>query len=97
VAEGCTAKSEAKPTEKSSSKVRFRTVATILAGAIYFQELCQCKEMVDLLGLLASLAVDDSETELGDIVHPLVLRAIVTDPDLWALVAEECPWIYARR
>lgn len=84
-------RSKERKTKKSKRKVRFRSVATILAIAIYFEEMCQSKEMVDILGLLASLAVDGSEGELSNMAQELVVSRALADEDIWNLLEAEFP------
>jgi hypothetical protein len=56
---------------------------------MYFEEYCQSEEMMGLLSLLMSLAVDDSERSLSEIAQRLVVDAAQSDPDLWQLLEEE--------
>ena len=84
-----TRKSEMRMTLKRDWKRRRRTIATIYACIIYFDQTCPSDEMVALLTLLMSLAVDESHSELSELVQPIVINAAQGDPDLWQLLEEE--------
>lgn len=84
-----TRKSEMRMTQKRDRKRRRRTIATIYACVIYFDQTCPSDEMVALLTLLMSLAVDESHGELSELVQPIVVNAAQGDPDLWQLLEEE--------
>lgn len=84
-------RSKARRTKKSKRKVRLHSVATVLAIGMYFEEMCQSKEMVNLLELLASLAVDGSEGELSHIAQELVVSRALADQDIWNLLEQEFP------
>lgn len=84
-------RSEISPISKDKQSYRVKTVAIILDIACYFDEVFESEEMVGLLILLASLAIDDSENELWRIAEKLVTEASQSDPALWLLLEREFP------
>jgi len=84
-----TRKSAMMMTPKRDRKRRRQTIATIYACVIYFDQTCPSDEMVALLTLLMSLAVDGSHGELSEVVQPIVVNSAQREPDLWQLLEEE--------
>lgn len=84
-----TRKSKTGKPKKRDRERRFRTIASLYACAIYFDETCPSYEMVALLNLLMSLAVDCSHGELSEIVQPIVINAAQADSDRWQLLEKE--------
>ena len=77
-------------------KRRLKTVAALLACAFYFDEKCDeerqgSTEMIGMLMLLASLAVDASTRPFFDIVGEIVKSAALSDPEVWQLLEREIP------
>jgi hypothetical protein len=70
-------------------KRRFKTVTAILACSMFFDEIGS-PEMVRMLGLLASLAVDGSTGDLFKVVTPVVVEA-AKQPPAWSLLKRVFP------
>ncbi|HSS52223.1 MAG TPA: hypothetical protein VLX28_25050 [Thermoanaerobaculia bacterium] len=70
-------------------KKRLKTVTAILACSIFYDEIGS-REMVEMLGLLASLAVDGSTGELFQVVAPVVVDA-ARQPSAWSLLERLFP------
>jgi len=77
------------PIEEEVKQSRLRTVEAIFTARLYFEEHWPCEEMIGLLCLLMSLAVDSSDEELARIAIDVVVDAVEADADLWNLLEEE--------
>jgi hypothetical protein len=83
-------KTEIRPVRsRTLRKKRLKTVTAILACAIFYREIGS-PEMEEMLGLLASLAVDGSTGEQFKVVTPVVVEA-ARSPSSWSLLERVFP------
>jgi hypothetical protein len=83
-------KTEIRPVRsRALRKKRLKTVTAILACAIFYREIGS-PEMEEMLGLLASLAVDGSTGELFQVVAPVFVEA-ARQPPAWSLLEKVFP------
>ena len=72
-------------------KRRKQSICSILACTFYFSSDVPSDEMLDIINLLASLAVDSSLKELNDILTPIIRDTVLEDAELWQRLEQEFP------
>jgi hypothetical protein len=76
-------------TSRKLQAKRLKTISTILTCLRFFDQVGSA-EMVEMLFLLAGLAVDGSTSELSEIIKPIIVKA-AKRPRSWSLLEREFP------